>query len=256
MQRLGKNLGAYLGETLAIHPLLADLRAVADARGWQRELFYLAGNLELFALHRRPAAPRRRVYLSAGIHGDEPAGPLALLQLLKTDAWPADLEIWLCPCLNPTGCFLNSRENEERKDLNRDYRFPETGEIAAHIRWLERQPDFDAAFCLHEDWEAAGFYLYELNPDARPTLAPAMIQAVSGACPIDLSPVIEGRPAHGGIINPSLDPAERPLWPEAFWLIQHRCRLVYTLEAPSDFDLPGRVQALVTAVQAAFAHLA
>jgi hypothetical protein len=93
--------------------------------------------------------------------------------------------------------------------------------------------------------------VYELNPDARPSLAPAMLAAVAPVCPLDLSPEIEGRPAHGGLINPNPDPNSRPQWPEAFYLFQHLTRLSYTLEAPSDFPLAVRVEALVTAVRAA-----
>ncbi|NDE98924.1 MAG: hypothetical protein EB034_11715 [Verrucomicrobia bacterium] len=78
-----------------------------------------------------------------------------------------------------------------------------------------------------------------------------MVDAVASVCPIDLTEVIEGRPAHGGIIHPSHDPSSRPQWPEAFWLLQHKTRLSYTLEAPSDFPLPMRVDALVAAVRAA-----
>ena len=63
--------------------------------------------------------------------------------------------------------------------------------------------------------------------------------------------MIDGRPATGGIIRPELDPAKRPQWPEAFYLLQHKTRLSYTLEAPSDFPLPVRVNALVAAVNAA-----
>jgi hypothetical protein len=90
-----------------------------------------------------------------------------------------------------------------------------------------------------------------LNPDHQPSLAEAMIAEVSKACPIDLSEVIEDRPAKGGIIRPKLDPGSRPQWPEAFWLITNRTRLSYTLEAPSDFPLPTRVAALVAGVNAA-----
>ena len=64
---------------------------------------------------------------------------------------------------------------------------------------------------------------------------------------------IEGREAQSGIIRPLLDPATRPLWPEAFWLLQHKTRLSYTLEAPSDFPLQTRVNALVEGVKAALA---
>jgi hypothetical protein len=255
MQRLGKNHGGYFGETLEIRAVLRDLSTAALAHGWRAELICLAGGFEMMALRRTVSEPAGRIYLSAGIHGDEPAGPLAMLQMIQANEWPARLEFWLCPCLNPTGFFFNSRENEDRRDLNRDYRHPETVEVSAHIRWLERQPSFDAALCLHEDWEAHGFYLYELNQGPRPSLATHMVGAVAAVCPLDLSPVIEGREAKGGIIHPNLDPATRPLWPEAFWLLQNKTPLVCTLEAPSDFPLEVRVRALVTAVNTALHHL-
>jgi len=105
--------------------------------------------------------------------------------------------------------------------------------------------------CLHEDWESQGFYVYELNPDHQPSLAEAMVARVAGVCPIDRSESIEGRPAQNGIIRPNLDPRSRPQWPEAFFLITHKTRLSYTLEAPSDFPLATRVAALVAGVGAA-----
>ena len=59
--------------------------------------------------------------------------------------------------------------------------------------------------------------------------------------------------AKGGIIRPNLDPHSRPQWPEAFWLLTHKTRLSYTLEAPSDFPLNVRINALVNGVNAALA---
>ncbi len=103
--------------------------------------------------------------------------------------------------------------------------------------------------CLHEDWEADGFYLYELNPDNQPAYAQAIIDRVAEVCPIDLSATIEGRPAANGIICPSVDPRSRPQWPEAFYLLTHKTRLSYTCEAPSDFPLNTRVAAAMTAVR-------
>jgi protein MpaA len=257
MQRLGKNHGGYHGDTIDIRVVLAAIKTAATANGWVPEVFGKIGDLELFALHRAailrtPHSPFR-IYLSTGIHGDEPAGPLAALRLLQENEWPPHAGLWLVPCLNPTGFSLNSRENEGRLDLNRDYRHLDSEEITAHVRWLERQPNFGLTLCLHEDWEAHGFYVYELNPDHHPSLAGKMVEAIARVCPIDRSPEIEGRAAHGGIINPSLDPATRPQWPEAFWLIQNKTRHSYTLEAPSDFPLATRVNALVAGVKAAFA---
>lgn len=254
MRRLGKNLGAYHGERIDLHALLRDLADAARGHGWSSETFHRADELEWFALRRSPSRNRHhasRIYLSAGIHGDEPAGPLALLQLLRENRWPANAEIFLVPCLNPSGFLTNRRENSHGLDLNRDYLHLQGDEIRAHVAWLERQPRFDLCLCLHEDWEAHGFYVYELNPDNQPSLAETMVQRVAAVCPVDQSEIIEGRPAKQGIIRPDLDPHARPQWPESFWLLTHKTRLSYTLEAPSDFPLPTRVNALVAAVQAA-----
>jgi hypothetical protein len=252
-QRLGNNRDGYLGEGIDIARVLADCRTAAESHGWELDRMPATPGPELLAFRRRarnPDSRTRNVYLSAGIHGDEPASPLAMRELLRADAWPASLNLWLCPCLNPTGFGQNRRENAEGLDLNRQYLNPEAAETLAHIAWLEQQPRFDLCLCLHEDWESHGFYLYELNPNGQHTLAETMIAAAGKACPIDPSAEIEGRPAQGGIIRPSVDPQTRPQWPEAFYLLQYKTRLSYTLEAPSDFPMPARVAGLVAAVRA------
>ena len=252
VERLGKNHGGYHGETIDIRAALREIETAAQPYGWTSETFGQQGEFSLFALHREPEircqTPDARIYISTGIHGDEPAGPLAALRLLQENRWPANADLWFCPCLNPTGFVLNRRENAEGKDLNRDYRHLETAEVRAHIGWLERQPRFDIYLCLHEDWESHGFYLYEQNPDGKSSLAETIVSAVQKVCPIDPSEIIEDRPAKNGIIRPNLDPRTRPQWAEAFYLIVNKARLGYTLEAPSDFPMSTRVSALVAAV--------
>jgi murein peptide amidase A len=253
VQRLGKNLGSYFGETIDIRAVLHNVEAAAEQYGWASETFHSAGDFKLFALRRSPRVEQTpiRVYISTGIHGDEPAGPLAVLRLLQENRWPDHLDLWICPCLNPVGFTLNSRANAKGIDLNREYLKPTAEEVVAHIAWLERQPGFDLCLLLHEDWESHGFYLYEQNPGHQPSLAEDMVKEAAAVCPIDRSELIEGRPAKDGIIRPNLDPRSRPDWPEAFFVITHKTRLSYTLEAPSDFLLNTRVDALVAAVNAA-----
>jgi protein MpaA len=256
MQRLGKNIGSYFGETIDIRAVSRDVEAAVQQHGWTSEIFHESGEFKWFALHHKPIRTSHfalRIYISAGIHGDEPAGPLAALRLLHENNWPLNAEIFFLPCLNPVGFTLNKRENADGIDLNRDYRNPKAAETRAHIPWLERQPKFDLYLCLHEDWESHGFYLYEQNPDSKISLAEKMIEAVQKVCPIDLSESIEGRAAKGGIVRPSILPQERPDWPEAFYLIMNKSRQGYTLEAPSDFPLQTRVNSLVAGVNAALA---
>jgi hypothetical protein len=248
MHRLGKNHGGYFGETIDVASVLRDIEAAALRHGWEPETLPAGEGVSLQAW-RRIRGGSRRAYISAGIHGDEPAGVLATLQLLQDDAWPAHVDFRLCPCLNPTGFPLNRRENAQGLDLNRQYLHPEAAETHAHIEWLRRQPSFDVTLCLHEDWEANGFYLYELNTGGGPSQSEQVIRRVAQVCPIDLSENIEDRPASGGIIRPNVDPRSRPEWPEAFWLLTHKTRHSYTLEAPSDYPMPTRVAALTTAVR-------
>jgi predicted deacylase len=250
VQKLGRNIGKYLGEGIDIRRVLADVEAAAARHGWVSETFLEMDSFRWLGLTRKVSNPAKRIYISTGIHGDEPAGPLAALQLLQDNQWPANVDIWLCPCLNPTGFTQNTRENARGADLNRDYLNTKTEEIRAHIAWVEKQPNFDVCLCLHEDWESHGFYVYELNPDDQPSFAEPIINSVAKVCPIDMSPEIEGRPAAGGIIRPSADPRTRPQWPEAFYLFTNKTRLSYTLEAPSDFELKTRVAAVLEGVRA------
>lgn len=247
MNRLGQNIGGYHGETIDIQRVLQEIGRAAAGKNWVRDADFPAW--------RRPhPSARVNIYISTGMHGDEPAGPLAGLRLLEEDQWPGDAALWLCPCLNPTGFPLNRRESAAGIDLNRDYRHLQSPEVRAHVDWLQRQPQFDVALCLHEDWESNGFYLYELNPDNRPSFAEKILEAVAKVCPVDTSPMIEKWPAKNGLIRPNSNPAERPQWAEAIYLITQKTRQSYTMEAPSDFPLPVRVAALTAGVRAVLAQ--
>lgn len=227
----------------------------AKRQGFREEPLVEVADVALAAYTKRTPGIRPRIYLSSGIHGDEPAPPLALLQMLERGLFDSRATWFLCPLLNPTGYRRGTRENDSGSDLNREYRSPRSPEIVAHARWLERQPNFDLALCLHEDWETTGFYLYELNPDQRPSLAHAMLEAARRHGPIETASVIDGRESHEpGIIRPTQDPLLREQWAEAIYLGQHHCRLGYTLETPSVASLAQRIAMQHDAVAAALAQ--
>lgn len=253
MRRLGKNQGGYFGETIPIESVLERIRSAARQWGWTEEIFFQPPRLS--GLIREAETARKRVYLSAGIHGDEPAGPLALAELLEENSWPREISLWMCPCLNPLGFTQNTRSNAQGIDLNRGYRRRDVPEIEAHIRWLERQPHFDLTLCLHEDWETNGFYLYDLHRGETASCAQEIIREVESVCPVEHSSRIEGRSAVDGVIRAEFDPEMLPDWPEAFYLVDQKSPLSYTFEAPSDYELPVRVAALKTAFQTALRHV-
>jgi len=253
-QPLRLNIGGYRGKGLDLGSLESGIASLSSLTGWELDRLPCESPV-IPALRRKGKAGRMNCYISAGIHGDEPAGPLAVVELISRNRWPEFVNIWTCPFLNPSGLQINRRENILGKDLNRDYRDTKTAEIRAHKQWLNDQPDFDLTLCLHEDWEAQGFYVYELNPDNRRSLAPQIIDSVRAVCPIDGSSQIDGWSAQAGIIRPDKDPFERSEWPEALHLISTKTRQSYTLEAPSDFPIEIRVKALVTAVESAINQL-
>jgi hypothetical protein len=251
MQRLGRNQGRYHGEPIDIAHVQREAQRLAHQHGWASDTFLDHDGITLRGYRRTRPGAKKNLYISTGIHGDEPAGPLAVLNLLEDNRWP-DANLWLVPCVNPTGFTLNTRENIHGVDLNRDYRHLRTREVAAHVAWLNQQPHFDLALVLHEDWESNGFYVYELNPHNLPSLAEHIVDSVRELCPIETSDRVDDWPCNCGIIRPPINPMDRPQWAEALYLIVHKSRLNYTLETPSDFDLHLRVKAHIRAVHRAF----
>lgn len=226
--------------------------AAARAAGFALQEFGAVQGHALVAATKlaQPGAPR--IYVSSGMHGDEAAPPWALLELVESGCFDDRASWFVCPLLNPTGLAAGTRANHDGIDLNRDYKDPRTVEIRAHVAWLRQQPSFDTVFCLHEDYDALGFYLYELNPDQRPTLVDAALAGAARHCAIESSPIIDGREAAGpGVIRPVDDPLLRNDWPEAIYLRHHHTNLSYTFETPTALPLEVRIATQAAALRAA-----
>ena len=207
----------------------------------------------LVAWERPVSGPR--VYLSAGIHGDEPAGPLALLELLREGFFIPSVHWLLCPALNPSGLAALTRENATGIDLNRDYWLRDTAEVMAHALWLDARCSPDLFISLHEDWETTGFYFYEINlHEDQPRRARRILDSVSPWFPPEPGPEIDGHEAREpGWIDHAAEPDLPEGWPEAIYLAKMGCPISFTFETPSHAPLPRRVAAHVAAVKAACA---
>jgi murein peptide amidase A len=235
----------------------SDIEQAAAADGWAvRHLSPAAsGPRPWFQRTARTGLDAPHVYLSAGIHGDEISGPLALLEMLRKPDFFAAFDVTIFPILNPDGLAKNLRENAGGIDLNRDYRNSKSAEILSHIEALVTLGQFDGAMMLHEDYEGIGAYLFELNDELYPTLGHDIIAAMGRHVPIDLRPEIDEMPSHGGVISRKDIVAlrgpieERPDWPEALYLSVNHTKASYTTETPKPFPLEQRVQAQVAAVR-------
>jgi murein peptide amidase A len=197
------------------------------------------------------------VYLSAGMHGDEPAGPLAVEAYWRGDDHRG--VNWLvCPMLNPTGLSARTRDNAQGLDLNRDYLLRQSEEVRSHVAWLEKQKVPDLFLSLHEDWETEGFYFYEISlGEDRPQRARELLEAVSKVCPIETGAVIDDHLVReSGWIHhvPQADFPES--WPEAIYLAKRGCPLSFTFETPScALPLEQRIAAHGAAIRAAIENL-
>jgi hypothetical protein len=205
--------------------------------------------------------PTPRLYLSAGIHGDEIAGPLAVLEMLRLPGFFDQVDATIFPILNPEGLFRAVRGNFSGVDLNRDYKGSKSSEIRSHLQVMPTLGRFDIAMMLHEDYEGTGAYLYELNDGLIPDLGTRIIAAMRKHVPIDERPIIEEVPAHGGILQRAelirkMGPIEnRPEWPEAIYLSVHHTKVSYTTETPMLQPLEHRVAAQIEAVRTVLAAL-
>lgn len=247
---------AYTGERLDVGATLQRLNEAADEQGFDRfTLVEQAGTIIPYFTRKAKKEGAPRIYISTGMHGDEPAGPLAILDLLETGQFCDAIDWTLFPMLNPAGLKTNQRENHQGIDLNRDYKEPETKEVQAHIEVIEQSDPWDLALIVHEDWESEGYYLYDLPTELTQGWAPKVIESVSRVCPIDLGEQIDEMSAKNGIISPDMDnidtePKLMGSWPEAIYLLnEEKIHGTYTLESPSSYDLRTRMDAHKAAIR-------
>ncbi|MCG8526627.1 MAG: M14 family metallocarboxypeptidase [Opitutales bacterium] len=253
---------SYTGETIDPGQLLDKIREESAKRGFQTIRIARVGGYPIYILKRAGGSKNsKRVYLSAGVHGDEPAPPLTILKMLEENALQPDVDWTIVPMLNPTGFKNNTRENADGIDLNRDFRNSKAKETRALIEFLDREDPFGLSMLLHEDWESQGFYLYQIPLENANEVAKYMIRRVAEVIPIDLQEDIDGMPATGGIIQPNpndltVDPKLEGNWPEAFYIYYRKmAKLQFTVESPSAFPMKDRVKALHTALEASFVEV-
>lgn len=128
---------------------------------------------------------RRRVLITSGVHGDEPAGVEAVLQFLEQMApeYVRHYQFFVIPCVNPSGYEANTRVNGAGQDINRAMSDDDVIESVTLRRAIAGQR-FDLFFDLHEDYEATGFYMYEAQQDDQ-LLGAGIIEAVKQIGDID-----------------------------------------------------------------------
>ena len=229
--------------------LVARWRLVARVAGLRLRKIGEADGFPLFAMGSPAEAVSGGIYLSAGIHGDEPAATEGLLKWAECNAGRLrQIPVMIFPCLNPWGLTQNRRTNAAGVDVNRVFHDRENCTVAA-VRAAVGERKFCGALMLHEDFDAEGVYLYELKN--REPWGERVIRAAERFIPRDGRARIEKRRARGGIISPRFQARifEKMGIPEAIWHYLRGCRRSMTFETPSELALEHRVAAQVAAVE-------
>jgi murein peptide amidase A len=233
--------------------LMRRWRSVAASTDLQLKKYSEAGGCNLYCLaSRRKKIDAPSIYLSAGIHGDEAAATEGLIEWAQANINVLrKLNALIFPCLNPWGLVNNSRRDPEGRDLNRSFHTSAVPQIAAQMQWITGCA-FDLALNLHEDYDALGLYIYELQR-VKPYWGEILLEAAAEHIPPDPRKRIEGRSARTGIVRlrRSVTPDLMPEWPEAFVLYFQNTARIFTVETPSEFHLDDRVDAQFTVISKA-----
>ncbi|MFQ5673315.1 MAG: M14 family metallocarboxypeptidase [Nitrospinales bacterium] len=196
---------------------------------------------------------KKTMLVSAGIHGDEPAGVEAVCAFLRSrelqNYYREEWEFSFLPCLNPYGYEYGIRENHEGKDLNRLFKCAAPPPEVVAAQETLRRP-FDVTVELHEDSESPGYYLYQkVAEPAAPSLGRLILQAVEPIMPINANATIEGMPASQGVIDRFSDPDKMDWWPMALYAGDRGARNCFTLETALKFPMQTRIDAHLRAIQ-------
>lgn len=186
-----------------------------------------------------PGPGKIGVTISAGMHGDEPAGVEAALRFMEENAANAELlsrfYIVIFPCDNPSGWDLGTRENSDGVDLNRQFATRHPAPEVELIANALQGRCFDVVIEMHEDVDAPGFYLYELAEHPTIPVGKDIVRAVSElGYPINQNPCIEGLPAEEGVIRPpSRKRLRKTHLPKAVYTYRTCGGHILTLEPPA-----------------------
>jgi len=162
-----------------------------------------------------------RIGLFAAIHGDEPEGTFALVQLLGLLEQNPELAAGYClfvyPICNPSGFEDNTRHSRRGRDLNREFW---NNSKEPEIQLLQREiyhHAFHGMVSLHSDDTADGVYGFVSGATLTQHLLKPALDAADLILPRSQNDIIDGFAAQHGIIREgyqgvlSAPPGVRPL---------------------------------------------
>lgn len=119
--------------------------------------------IRLYSIYNRSGF-KYKVFLSGGIHGNEPAGTETLARFIESlardPALYGNVSFEIIPLTNPWGWVHDVRYNRDGIDINRDLA-PQRSQEARIIAGYLKENRYDLMIDDHEDPSASGFYMYQ-----------------------------------------------------------------------------------------------
>lgn len=211
---------------------------------------------------------KKDVLISAGVHGEEPAGVYTILRFLEKDIYDflENFRFLIFPCINPFGFEHGYRFNPEEADVNRQFKSNTYCREAAEVlRALSRfNRKFVCTIDLHEtdpNWADEGFttaanphtfYMWETASDKSIRIGDKVVKEVKKiALVCEWSNKIYGDTNYGGVIwypegcgNPYAQGTRLDAYLNANYTPQS-----FTLETPCGWDMERRVDVHLTALK-------
>ncbi len=191
----------------SIEELIRPLREIASLKFESPGSFSLNDRdyfLPRFVYHDKSNSEPICIGIFAAIHGDEPAGALAVIEFLEELSRDAELGSDYCihafPVCNPSGFEDGTRFSRNGKDLNREFwknsNEPEVQLLEAELR----ARCFNGIIQLHADDTSDGIYGFVRGHTLTENiLRPALLEA-GKVLPRNINAQIDGFAARDGII--------------------------------------------------------
>ncbi len=182
--------------------------------------------------------PKLRVFIAAGVHGNEAAGPAAALllvnRLLVHPELREGVEFAVLPVVNPTGYAANLRLNADQHDDNRTFHCFNAPKEVKFVRAALKRVAPDLVIDLHAAVSSDGFFAIESTP--TPFLDDVLKRLAADFRVSDASRIYRRRTT--GVFT-SNNPGTLKGYAHA-----HGARWAVTLEAPYEHDYQEQVKGL------------
>ena len=230
------------------------LETAAAHRGFDSTTLGTIGGEPLLMLRTGSTKPRApRLMLASGFHGEEPAGPWAVLDFLETAPreFLAGVQLTVLPLVNATGFRAGTRFNAFGENPNRGYLglpgespSQEGRQLLAHGELL-LDAARDGLLTCHEDVLLSQCYIYSNERTAAPTaFSDALIGANSAFFPVHPDGTVDGCPVAGGIVFNHYDGSFES------WLMERGAARIACVETPGQQPIGRRIAAQRAMIEA------